>query len=90
MKINNSRLLYINYIYLLILEVVFKVFIFDSLNVNFLYLLLFNFPITIIFTILTSLFKNNKINKAINILGWIGLFIIFLAEIIYYSFYSYF
>ena len=40
MKINNSRLLYINYIYLLILEVVFKVFIFDSLNVNFLYLLL--------------------------------------------------
>ena len=88
MKINYNKLIFINYIYLFILEFVFKFFIFDSLDINIIYLLAFNFPISIIITFFTNLFKNSKINKFMTIVMWLVFFVVFLAEVIYYSFYQ--
>ena len=40
----------------------------------------------VLYNLFEQLLTHKTINKVINILGWIGLFVIFLAEIIYYSF----
>ena len=85
---NTSRLFIVNYIYLLILEVVYKVLVFDIMDTNILYLMIFTLPISVILTVIGTLFKNKKLNKIITISIWILLLIIFVAEAIYYSFYK--
>ena len=88
MKINYSKLIFLNYIYLFILEFVFKFFIFESLDINIVYLLAFNLPISVIITFFTNLFKYRKLNMFMTIIMWLVFLIVFVAETVYYSFYQ--
>ena len=88
MKSNYSRLLLTNYIYIFVIELVFKLLVFQSIDTNIIYLAIFSFPIASIITFFTNLFKSNKLNKFLTIVVWLALFIVFVAEVIYYSFYQ--
>ncbi len=88
MKINYNKLVLINYLFILVLEFIFKFFVFQSFDIGILYILIFSFPIAVIISFITSLFKNNKINRIISIFIWLLITVIFIAELIYNSFYK--
>ena len=69
------------------LEVIYKVFIFNNLlSTNTIIVLVFSVPFILLFGLLTSLFSE-KINKIINYLLSIFFAIWFLAQIVYFNFY---
>ena len=86
MKINYNKLVLINYLFILVLEFIFKFFVFQSFDIGILYILIFSFPIAVIISFITSLFKNNKINGIISIFIWSLITVIFIAELLYNSF----
>ena len=88
MKNNFSRLCLLNYLYIVVLELIYKFFIYKSILYDLPYLLAFSLVYAVILTTITNLFGRRLFNKLLTYLIWIGLFIIFLAEIIYYSFYQ--
>ena len=88
MKINYNKLVLINYLFILVLEFIFKFFVFQSFDIGILYILIFSFPIAVIISFITSLFKNNKINGIISIFIWSLITVIFIAELLYNSFYK--
>ena len=88
MKMNYLKLSFINYIYLVILEVLFKIFVMNTYDIGFLYIAFFSLPIAFIITFISSLFKNRKVNRVISIIMWFIIFAIFAAETIYFSFYK--
>ena len=88
MKHNYSRLLLTNYIYIFVIELIFKLMIFNTVDINILYLAVFTFPLTVVLSMITNMFKNYKINRLLTKFMWIVIFIIFLAEVIYFSFYQ--
>ena len=88
MKINYSKFILVNYLFLLILELIFKFFVFQNINIDVLYIIVFTFPVAVLFSMLMSLFKNNKVNKIISIILWFAITIIFIAQFIYNSFYK--
>ena len=88
MKFNYTKLMFLNYIYIVILEMLFKIFIMDSIDFGCLYILIFSIPFAFIFTFIGSLFWNKKVNRVISIILWIVLFFVFSAEAVYNSFYK--
>lgn len=88
MKLNYTKMFLINYIYLLILELIFKLLVINTFDIGLLYIIIFSLPIAVIITFISSLFKKNIINKIISILIWIIICSIFIAETVYYSFYK--
>ncbi len=88
MKINYSKFVLVNYLYLLILEFIFKFFVFQNIGLDFLYIVVFTFPVAVFISALMSLFKNNKVNRVISIFMWLLISIIFIAQVVYNSFYK--
>ena len=88
MKINYHKLVLINYIFLLILEFIFKFYIYQIFDLGIVYILLFTFPVAVFISFIMSLFKNNKINRVFAIIIWLIISVIFIAELIYNSFYK--
>ena len=88
MKINYHKLVLINYIFLLILEFIFKFYIYQIFDLGVVYILLFTFPVAVFISFIMSLFKNNKINRVFAIITWLTISVIFIAELIYNSFYK--
>lgn len=81
--------LIINISYIFILNVLFSVLIFKNITVlSLLFYLLEAITFGTIIKLVCSIFKNNKINKTINILLLIGITIIFLGQFVHYHFYS--
>ena len=78
----------INFIYLIILELTFKMFLMSPNIYNIFYTILFTLPISMILSMVMSLFKNTKINKVISIVVWAILLFVFTAETVYFSFYK--
>lgn len=88
MKFNYPKLFVLNYIYILVLEFVFKFGVLKTYDIGILYILILSLPIALFFTFLMSLFKKSSINRVISFLIWIILFFIAAAEVVYYSFYK--
>lgn len=88
MKFNYPKLFVLNYIYILVLEFVFKFGVLKTYDIGILYILILSLPIALFFTFLMSLFKKSSINRVISFLIWIVLFFIAAAEVVYYSFYK--
>lgn len=88
MKLNYLKLSFINYFLLVFLELLFKFFSMNVIDLNIGYILLFSLPISFLFTWLMSLFENNKINRVVAFIIWFIIFFVFAAETIYYSFYK--
>ena len=87
MKNNTDRLFIFNYLFILFLETVYKCVIFEGLDINVVYLAVFTLPISILFTMITNLI-HPIINRIITYLTWIGLVVVFVSEVVYYSFYK--
>lgn len=88
MKLNYIKLFLINYLYLLFLEIMFKINVLHTSDIGLFYTLIFTMPFALLITIVSSLFKKRIINKIINIVLWIISTFIFIAEAVYYSFYK--
>lgn len=88
MKVNYTKLTIINYVYLVILELLFKFFVMQTIDIGILYILIFTMPISILFTFLMSLSKKPKVNKIVGIIIWSIVCFIFAAETVYFSFYK--
>jgi hypothetical protein len=69
------------------MEVIFKVSLFaDFFNFNLVHMLLFAIPLSLIITMITSIF-NQLINKIISYIFIIFLVLIFIAQVVYYKTY---
>ena len=88
MRREYTKLFLINYFYILILEVLFKIFIMNSIDMGLLYISIFSLPVSVAITFITSLFKKKGLNRFISIIMWFIIYAIFFAETIYYSFYK--
>lgn len=88
MRKEYTKLFLINYLYLLILELIFKVFMMGSLDIGLLYIPIFLLPISLVITFISSLFKSSKVNRIISIIIWFLIYTIFISETIYFSFYK--
>ena len=88
MKNNFTRLIIVNYLYILILELVYKLYIYETFDINVLYLIAFSFPMAVLITIITNPVKLKMVNRILTYIMWVGLFAIFAAEVVYYSFYK--
>lgn len=88
MKINYTKLILVNYLYILILELVFKFFVMKTIDEGIVYILVFTLPIAVLITFISSLFKKSWKNRTISIILWILIFLIFASETVYYSFYK--
>ena len=88
MKIRGTKLLLLYYFYLLALELVFKFFVIKTIDIGLLYITIFTMPVAVIIYLLGSLFKKNIINKIISFILWICVYLIFMSEAVYYSFYK--
>ncbi len=70
------------------LEIMYRIFIFNTfLNIDLLYLILFSIPIITFFYLITNLF-NEKVNKILVILLSFIITIIFMAQAVYFNFYQ--
>ena len=58
------------------------------LDMNILYLAAFTFPVAVILTIITNPVKWKIVNRILTYIMWVGMFAIYAAEVIYYSFYK--
>ncbi|MDE6141320.1 MAG: sulfatase-like hydrolase/transferase, partial [Bacilli bacterium] len=88
MRINYMKLFVVNYIYLIILELMFKLTILKTFDLGVLYIAIFSLPIALIITFISSLFEKRRINQIISIVIWIILFLVTCSEMVYYSFYK--
>ena len=88
MKINYMKLFLLNYIYIIILELVFKLGVLKTFDIGIIYILMMSFPLALLVTFLMSIFKKRVKNQIISFILWIIIFFIVSAEIIYYSFYK--
>lgn len=88
MKLNYGKLFVLNYVLLLVLELIFKISVIKTFDVGVFYIIIFTLLTASIVTFLMSLFKNTKINKIISIVIWLFIFLIFASETVYYSFYK--
>ena len=88
MRREYTKLFLINYVYILILELLFKIFIMSSLDIGLLYISIFTLPVASVITFITSLFKKKGLNRFCSILVWFLIYAIFFAETIYFSFYK--
>ena len=88
MKIDYVRLFLLNYIYLFILEISFKLFVVKTFDYNIIYLFIFSLPLAMIITFLMSISRKKWVNQVLSWIIWLVIFFIFAAETVYYSFYK--
>ena len=88
MKIDYVRLFLLNYIYLLVLEISFKLFVVKTFDYNIIYLFIFSLPLAMIITFLMSISRKKWVNQVLSWIIWLMIFFIFAAETVYYSFYK--
>lgn len=88
MRFNYIRLFLLNYVYLLILELTFKIAVIKTIDLGIIYIVIFTLPIALFITFITSLFKQKRVNQIISFLMWLILLFVVGAETIYYSFYK--
>lgn len=88
MKLNYGKLFVLNYILLLVMECVFKLFVIKTIDMGFFYIVIFTLLGASVVTLLMSLFKNKRINKIVGVILWFIIFFIFISETVYYSFYK--
>lgn len=88
MKKNYSKLVILNYVFLFLLELAFKLFVIKTADINIIYIMIFTFLGANVLSLISSLIPNSKVNKTIVIIFATILFFIFMAETIYYSFYK--
>lgn len=85
MKINKLLFYYIS---ILVLELTFKIFAFKTLfNMSLLYIIIFSIPFALFIYIFTSLFKP-KVNRILNIIVMVALFLTFETQFIFYKLFS--
>ena len=88
MKNNYSKLLLLNYSFIVILELLFKFFVIKSFDVGILYILVSSLFVSSVLTSIMSLINNKIVSRIISVLIYVLLVILFGAETIYYSFYK--
>lgn len=88
MKNNYSKLLLLNYSFIVILELLFKFFVIKSFDVGILYILVSSLFVSSVLTSIMTLINNKIVNRIISVLIYVLLVILFGAETIYYSFYK--
>lgn len=88
MKNNYSKLLLLNYSFIVILELLFKFFVIKSFDVGILYILVSSLFVSSVLTSIMTLINNKIVNRIISVLIYALLVILFGAETVYYSFYK--
>lgn len=88
MKNNYSKLLLLNYSFIVILELLFKFFVIKSFDVGILYILVSSLFVSSVLTSIMTLINNKIVNRIISVLIYVLLVILFGAETVYYSFYK--
>lgn len=88
MKLNYAKSLFINFILILIFELVFKLLVLHTCDLSIFFIVIVSFAIANIMTLLASLFKNKTISKIVSILLIFILFLVFSSMTVYYSFYK--
>lgn len=83
-----NKLILINYLYILALEFIFKILVLHTYGIELMYISIIVFLLSIILTFITNISKSSKINRRLTKTMWIAIFSIFIAEVIYYSFYK--
>ena len=82
-------ILFFNIIFIIYLEIIFKAStIGEVLSLNLFYLLLFSIPISIIITLVETLFKKEKINRIITLIITFLISVIFIAQLVYFKYYE--
>lgn len=88
MKLNYGKLLITNFFFILVLELVFKLFVIKTIGGELLFIIAFAFLTANIITFLTCLSKNYRINRIINLVFLLVFSLIYSMITIYYSFYK--
>lgn len=88
MKNNYSKLLLLNYSFIVILELLFKFFVIKSFDVGILYILVSSLFVSSVLTSIMTLINNKIVNRIISVLIYVLLVILFGAETVYFSFYK--
>ncbi len=84
----NLKNLYWFFLLIIYLESIYRIFIFNTfISLDFLNLLLFSIPISILFYIICNLF-NEKVNRILTIILTFIITFIFAAQIVYFNFYQ--
>lgn len=87
MKWNYAKLLIFNFSFLFLLELIFKLFYINTIDIGLFYIAIFTFAFANIITFISCLCRKKGIIKIVNLTLLTILLVIFLAELIYYSFY---
>lgn len=88
MKGNYAKLLIVNYVYILILEMILKLFVLNTFDAGIFFIVISSFISANIVTFLSCLSRNVKLNKIINLVLLFFLSLIYSSVIVYYSFYK--
>ncbi|MCH5167233.1 MAG: LTA synthase family protein [Erysipelotrichales bacterium] len=88
MKLNYAKLLIINYLFIMCLELLFKLLVIKTYDIGIFYICINSFAIANVITFLTYLFKNNVVNKIVSLIIYTTVTLIYAAEIVYFSFYK--
>ena len=88
MKLNYGKLLITNFFFILVLELVFKLFVIKTIGGEILFITVFAFLTANIITFISCLSKNYKINRIINLVFLLVFSLIYSMITIYYSFYK--
>ena len=82
MKNNYSKLLLLNYSFVVILELLFKFFVMKTFDVGIFYILISSLFVSSLLTFIMSLFNNKIINRIVSVIIYILLVLLFGAETI--------
>lgn len=88
MKLNYAKTLILNYIFIISLELIFKIFVIKTIDIGILYIAIFTFVLVNLITFISYSTKNGIVNKIINLVLNTILTFVCGAEIVYYSFYK--
>ncbi len=88
MKLNYGKLFVINYLYIVAIELSFKLMVIKTFDIGIVYILIFSLIGASIVTFLSSLSKRRGVNRAISIIIYFVLLIFGVTETVYYSFYK--
>ncbi len=88
MKYNYAKLLITNFILVLLIELLFKLFVIKTFDIGIFYIVIFSFLTANINTFLSCLSKKRNVNKIINLILLFSLCLVVSSLTIYYSFYK--
>lgn len=88
MKLNYAKTLIINFFFILMLELVFKLMVLKTFDLNVVFLFITSFFVSNIIMLLSTIFKNRKVNVGINLFLMFVMCLVCSSETVYYSFYK--